>query len=61
MYREMNDTPDKTAFIANLHALKREGRPEEVARSVLYLAYDDSAFVSGTASLVDGGLSITRT
>jgi NAD(P)-dependent dehydrogenase (short-subunit alcohol dehydrogenase family) len=37
------------------------GRPEEVARSVLYLASDDSAFVTGTASLVDGGLSITRT
>jgi NAD(P)-dependent dehydrogenase (short-subunit alcohol dehydrogenase family) len=61
MYREMNDTPDKAAFIANLHALKRVGRPEEIARSVLYLASDDSAFVSGTASLVDGGLSITRT
>jgi NAD(P)-dependent dehydrogenase (short-subunit alcohol dehydrogenase family) len=61
MYRAMNDTPDKTTFIANLHALKRVGRPEEIARSVLYLASDDSAFVSGTASLVDGGLSITRT
>jgi NAD(P)-dependent dehydrogenase (short-subunit alcohol dehydrogenase family) len=45
MYREMNNTPDKTAFITNLHALKRVGRPEEVARSVLYLASDDSAFV----------------
>ena len=41
--------------------LKRVGRPEEVARSVLYLASDDSAFVTGTASLIDGGLSITRT
>ena len=61
MYREMNDTPDKATFITNLHALKRVGRPEEVARSVLYLASDDSAFVTGTASLVDGGLSITRT
>jgi NAD(P)-dependent dehydrogenase (short-subunit alcohol dehydrogenase family) len=61
MYREMNNTPDKTAFITNLHALKRVGRPEEVARSVLYLASDDSAFVTGTASLIDGGLSITRT
>jgi NAD(P)-dependent dehydrogenase (short-subunit alcohol dehydrogenase family) len=37
------------------------GRPEEVARSVLYLASDDSSFVTGTALLVDGGLSITRT
>ena len=61
MYREMNNTPDKTAFITNLHALKRVGRPEEVARSVLSLASDDSAFVTGTASLIDGGLSITRT
>jgi len=61
MYREMNNTPDKAAFITNLHALKRVGRPEEVARSVLYLASDDSAFVTGTASLIDGGLSITRT
>ena len=61
MYREMNDTPDKAAFVTNLHALKRVGRPEEVARSVLYLASEDSSFVTGTALLVDGGLSITRT
>jgi NAD(P)-dependent dehydrogenase (short-subunit alcohol dehydrogenase family) len=61
MYREMKDTPEKTSFITNLHALKRVARPEELARSVLYLASDDSAFVTGTASLVDGGASITRT
>jgi NAD(P)-dependent dehydrogenase (short-subunit alcohol dehydrogenase family) len=60
MYREMNDTADKQAFMTNLHALKRVARPEELARSVLYLASDDSAFVTGTASLVDGGASITR-
>lgn len=61
MYRAMNDTPDKTAFVTNLHALKRVAQPDEIARSVLYLASDDSAFVTGTASLVDGGVSITRT
>ncbi|SFC32573.1 SDR family oxidoreductase [Massilia yuzhufengensis] len=60
MYREMNDTPDKTAYITGLHALKRVGSPEEVARSVLYLASDDASFVTGTASLVDGGVSIAR-
>jgi NAD(P)-dependent dehydrogenase (short-subunit alcohol dehydrogenase family) len=48
MYREMNDTADKQAFMTNLHALKRVAQPEELARSVLYLASDDSAFVTGT-------------
>jgi NAD(P)-dependent dehydrogenase (short-subunit alcohol dehydrogenase family) len=61
MYRDMNGTPESQAFVTGLHALKRVGRPEELARSALYLASDDSSFVSGTASLVDGGLSITRT
>jgi NAD(P)-dependent dehydrogenase (short-subunit alcohol dehydrogenase family) len=60
MYRDMNDTAESQAYITNLHALKRVAKPEEVARSVLYLASDDSAFVTGTASLVDGGASITR-
>ena len=61
MYRVMNTTPESEAFITNLHALKRIAQPEELARAVLYLASDDSAFVTGTATLVDGGASITRT
>ncbi|MFG6489264.1 SDR family oxidoreductase [Roseateles sp. BYS78W] len=61
MYREKYVTPESQAFITGLHALKRTGAPEEVARSALYLASDDSSFVTGTASLVDGGVSITRT
>ena len=61
MYREMNNTPETQSFITNLHALKRVATPEEVARSVLYLASDDSTFVTGTAALIDGGASITRT
>lgn len=61
MYRTMNDTPEKTAFVTNLHALKRVATPQEIARTLLYLASDDSAFVTGAALLVDGGASITRT
>jgi len=61
MYRTMNNTAEAQAFITGLHALKRVAKPEEVARSVLYLASDDSAFVTGTAALVDGGASLTRT
>lgn len=53
--------PEVLAFVESLHALKRMARPEEIARSVLYLASDASSFVTGTAHLVDGGVSISRT
>jgi NAD(P)-dependent dehydrogenase (short-subunit alcohol dehydrogenase family) len=53
--------PEVLAFVEGLHALKRIARPEEIARSALYLASDASSFVTGTALLVDGGVSINRT
>lgn len=36
-------------------AMRRFGQPEEVAQTALYLASDDSSFVTGTVSVVDGG------
>jgi NAD(P)-dependent dehydrogenase (short-subunit alcohol dehydrogenase family) len=33
----------------------RWGRPEEIAQAALYLASDESTFVTGTALIVDGG------
>lgn len=61
MYRDMNDTPESQAFVTQLHALKRVATPDELARAVLFYASDDASFITGTASLIDGGLSITRT
>lgn len=60
-YRAMNATEEARAFVHGLHALKRAARPEEIAESVLYLASDAASFTTGTALLVDGGVSINRT
>jgi NAD(P)-dependent dehydrogenase (short-subunit alcohol dehydrogenase family) len=38
-----------------LHMLGRVGQPEEIAKAVLYLASEDSSFVTATNLLVDGG------
>jgi NAD(P)-dependent dehydrogenase (short-subunit alcohol dehydrogenase family) len=57
----MIGTPEGRAFVEGLHALKRISSPEEIAKSVLYLASDASSFTTGTAMLVDGGVSINRT
>jgi NAD(P)-dependent dehydrogenase (short-subunit alcohol dehydrogenase family) len=40
---------------ADIAPLQRNGRPQEVARAVTFLASDDSSFVAGTELFVDGG------
>jgi NAD(P)-dependent dehydrogenase (short-subunit alcohol dehydrogenase family) len=48
---------DGTAFFNEMIPLGRHGRPDEIARSVLYLASDQSSFTTGSLLMVDGGMS----
>ncbi|AFL54639.1 NAD(P)-dependent dehydrogenase (short-subunit alcohol dehydrogenase family) [Sinorhizobium fredii] len=54
-------SPETRGFIEGLHALKRMAQPAEIAEAALYLASDAASFITGTALLVDGGVSISRT
>ena len=38
-------------------AVGRMGRPDEIAAAALYLASDESSFVTGSAFMIDGGWS----
>jgi NAD(P)-dependent dehydrogenase (short-subunit alcohol dehydrogenase family) len=46
--------------LASLHPLGRSGLPEDIARAALWLASDESSFVTGQAIVVDGGITAGR-
>jgi NAD(P)-dependent dehydrogenase (short-subunit alcohol dehydrogenase family) len=52
--------PTAAAAFSRAVPLRRAGQPDDVARAALWLASDDSSFVTGHALVVDGGLSAGR-
>ena len=54
----MPDTPENRQKFIDTIPLGRMSRPEDVAHAALYLADDDSAFVTGHCLPVDGGRTV---
>ena len=54
-----SDDPKKAKIdFINRQAMGRLAQPEEIASLGLYLASDDSSFVTGTLNLIDGGWTL---
>ena len=51
----LNENPDGRVFAGRIAPVGRIGDPEDVAEVALFLASDDSSFVTGSAYNVDGG------
>lgn len=49
---------DHMAYLLAKHPMGRLGTPQDVAYAVLFLASDESAFITGVALPIDGGRSI---
>ncbi len=55
--RQYSDPEKYKVEFSAPHALKRMAQPEEIAAAAHYLASDDSAFVTGSEFVIDGGYS----
>lgn len=55
--RVFNSDKELRDFCIQRSAAKRLGEPVDVAKVALFLATDDSVFVSGTGIMVDGGVA----
>lgn len=54
----LSDPAAVAHLLDHAQTIPRVGRPEDIASMVLYLASDESQWVTGTAMIVDGGLTV---
>jgi NAD(P)-dependent dehydrogenase (short-subunit alcohol dehydrogenase family) len=51
----ISENTDLKKYIVGLHPMKRLGKSEEIASGFIFLASDDSSFMTGTSVEIDGG------
>ena len=55
---EAEDPDAQMAMWTSMHPIGRVGQPDEVAAAVVFLASDESSFITGESLRVDGGLIV---
>jgi NAD(P)-dependent dehydrogenase (short-subunit alcohol dehydrogenase family) len=55
MLKRFTGTDEIKATLAATVPLKRVGKPEEIAHTIVFLSSDKASFITGGSYLVDGG------
>ena len=55
MLDRFTGTPEKKDWLKSAVPLKRLGKPEEIARAIVFLGSEDGSFITGQILTADGG------
>lgn len=58
MLDTINEEPEYKQMLRFATPMKRFGKPQEIATAILFLASDESSFMTGQGIVLDGGLSV---
>ncbi len=56
--KEAWDTPEALEKLLKLIPYRRIGEPEDVAKAAVWLASDESDYITGTSLFIDGGMTL---